>query len=102
MPPCSHLLSNPVVVYQSSSSSTAMVMVVEELIRVTAPWLKTPVNLTPSLIWKKPIEDPDLLEAEDADHPKTRLFIKLVKVSSPINRLLNQPMLAKGTNKRKL
>jgi len=79
-----------------------MGMVVEEFFRVTAPWLKTPVNLPPSLIWKEPTLNPDLLDADDPDYPKARLFIKLLKCSSPISRLLNQPMLAKGTNKRKL
>ena len=74
-----------------------MSMVLEDIVQVSIAGQK-PINLRPDLVWKAsaPI-------VVDPDQPSARLtYVKLVKGRSEINRLLGQPFLSKGKDKRKL
>ena len=64
-----------------------MAMVVDDIVRVRIAGMPRPVYLQSDLISKTD------------DH---RTYVQIAKARSEINRLLGQPMLAKGTAKRKL
>ena len=68
--------------------SESMSMVVEEVVRVTIAGMARAVYLPPDLVWK-PADD-------------NRIYVKMLKPRSEINRLLGQPIAAKGPNKVKL
>ena len=66
-----------------------MAMVIEDIVQVSIAGQRKPINLSSNLFWKAPGE-PGLT------------YVKLVKASSEINRLLGQPLLSEGVKKRKL
>ena len=66
-----------------------MAVTIEDIVRVSIVGMSTPINLSADLFWKGPGETKPT-------------YVKLVKAKSEINRLLGQPLLAKGKDKRKL
>ena len=66
-----------------------MAIKIEDIVRVTIRGMPRSICLSPDLVWK-----PD-----GNDQPT---FVKMAKAQSEVNRLLGQPLKAKGPNKRKL
>ena len=64
-------------------------MIIEDIVQVTIAGQQKPISLGTDLFWRGPSE-PGLT------------YVKLVKSRSEINRLLGQPLLSRGTDKRKL
>ena len=65
-----------------------MAFVVEDIVRVAMVGMQRAIYLPPDLVWK------ELMGGTT--------YVKMAKARSGINRLLGQPMAAKGPNKRKL
>ena len=66
-----------------------MTIKIEDIVKVSVPGQNRAIYLDSDLIWKPEGHDPPT-------------FVKLVKAQSEINRLLGQPLKAKGPDKRKL